>query len=825
MKTSRIVVSLLFSAVMVSAAVHVTWAQAPPPPLPSLPGGPSGDAGDDDAEVYTRGTLHEAFAVPVSNEVVVPPVVQKEPPEPVEELPPEQQPEGENVTWIAGYWAWDDDLNDYIWISGLWRDVPPGRQWIPGYWAKVPEGYQWVAGMWTEVGQTQISYLPTPPQTLERGPQIQAPGPDYFYVPGCWEYRDRYVWRGGYWAPRQREWIWIPSHYVYTPYGCCFVAGHWDLLLVDRGLCYAPVRFHRRPAVVYRPVIVIDTWDTMVMHLWIDPRRGCYAYGNYYDAAPNRYVPWYEYRGPAGRGDPLFSYYEWRNGPEYRQRLSGWHNHFASNRDFRPPATYREHVRFVETHRSTTNINLNLAIDVRKIDRDRDRDHDVRLPVALKQVSRDDESRFREQAKSWVTAAQTRRQVETEKVGRLPDATKPDRSGRPQEPKKVTLELPKAVAAVSRQDVPKLETPDKLKNVKPDKPKGDEVRVPSRTKEQRIAQEQVLKRDRPDSKKADFDAPTDVPPPPPGRGAGEQASKDDKDRKKPDARDAFGIDTPGPERGKDTTPERPGRALTPPNKTGADVQTRDVPKTTRPPVGLPGDSDKKADTRRDDSPKVDTGKPDRTPSNNTTPNRLPSTDRTPNSIPKTDRTLPPESTPKRSDDANNDKKPGTLTPIPNRLPGNDPVRDRGRSDERPGKMDNDKSPPRTSVPDLTPRKADTTPKASAPPEMNRRDSRPPGSDRPSDRQPGTERSRPSERSPSNPSVDRKQDSPKAGNQPPKSSTTEPNRRSNPPSISPPKPEPKNDRPKATTPERKAPAPKSDKDKKDEKDKDKDKKPA
>src|SRR5690242_12511823 len=104
MKTSRIVVSLLFSAVIVSTAVHVSWGQAPPP-LPSLP---AAENGDDDVEVYTRGTLHEAFAVPVSNDLIVPPAVQKEPPAPIEELPPEQQPEGENVTWIAGYWAWDD---------------------------------------------------------------------------------------------------------------------------------------------------------------------------------------------------------------------------------------------------------------------------------------------------------------------------------------------------------------------------------------------------------------------------------------------------------------------------------------------------------------------------------------------------------------------------------------------------------------------------------------------------------------------------------------------------------------------------------------------
>ena len=32
---------------------------------------------------------------------------------------PEVKPEGENVEWIPGYWAWDDAEERYIWISGV----------------------------------------------------------------------------------------------------------------------------------------------------------------------------------------------------------------------------------------------------------------------------------------------------------------------------------------------------------------------------------------------------------------------------------------------------------------------------------------------------------------------------------------------------------------------------------------------------------------------------------------------------------------------------------------------------------------------------------
>jgi hypothetical protein len=28
--------------------------------------------------------------------------------------------------------AWDDDSEEYIWVSGIWRVPPPNRQWVPG---------------------------------------------------------------------------------------------------------------------------------------------------------------------------------------------------------------------------------------------------------------------------------------------------------------------------------------------------------------------------------------------------------------------------------------------------------------------------------------------------------------------------------------------------------------------------------------------------------------------------------------------------------------------------------------------------------------------
>src|SRR5215471_12079585 len=99
-------------------------------------------------EVQTRGPVHEAFAGVVSFRPEPGVVVTKAPPDPIEEVPPDQKPAGANVAWIPGYWAWDDDRNDFLWVSGVWRSLPPGRQWVPGYWAQEGNQYQWISGYW-----------------------------------------------------------------------------------------------------------------------------------------------------------------------------------------------------------------------------------------------------------------------------------------------------------------------------------------------------------------------------------------------------------------------------------------------------------------------------------------------------------------------------------------------------------------------------------------------------------------------------------------------------------------------------------------------------
>ncbi|HZT78787.1 MAG TPA: hypothetical protein VFA26_01075 [Gemmataceae bacterium] len=252
---------------------------APPAELPPIPKG---------VEVMARGPVHEAFATPTT-EPQPTKAVPKAPPKPLDELPPEEKPEG-NAVWIGGYWAWDDERNDFLWVSGVWRVPPPGKHWVPGYWREDREKWQWVPGMWLaapqkEGAEQQVTYLPAPPAPPEVALPAQPPQPDSFYVPGCWEWRGgAYAWRAGYWARVQPGYVWVPAHYRWTPAGYVFVPGYWDLALSRRGILYAPVVVDVAvvgPAFVYTPAYAVP--DRVVVEaLFVRPCCCHYYFGDYY---------------------------------------------------------------------------------------------------------------------------------------------------------------------------------------------------------------------------------------------------------------------------------------------------------------------------------------------------------------------------------------------------------------------------------------------------------------------------------------------------------------------------------------------------------------
>ena len=318
---------------------------------------PPADPAQEQPEVLSRGPVHEAFAEPIPEQEEEGLIVPQQPPPVIDEIPPEERPEGSQYVWIPGYWAWDTDKNDYIWVSACWRAAPPNMDWVPGYWAEVPDGWEWISGYWTPVADQEPVYLPEPPPILSEEPASIQPSPDAIWVPPCMYWScDRYVYRAGYWLTAQENWIWVPSHYITTPHGYVFVAGHWDYPLERRGVLFAPVYFPagRTVSVTYCPTISINI-DLVQVNLFTRPRYRHYYFGDYYDAA---YLnigirPWFNRHRHHSRRDPIYEHCRWKHhrfNPTWDRHNRDRYQQRRENRALRPAHTFREQQ---SRHRST----------------------------------------------------------------------------------------------------------------------------------------------------------------------------------------------------------------------------------------------------------------------------------------------------------------------------------------------------------------------------------------------------------------------------------------------------------------------------------------
>ena len=340
---------------------------------------------EEGVEVLTRGPVHEAFAETVTYDPEPGIVTSKAPPAAIEEVPPEHRPEGAHVAWIPGYWGWDDERNDYLWVSGVWRALPPGRQWVPGYWGKSAQGFQWTSGYWANAKTSEVEYLSEPPATVEAGPNMDAPSVDDTWLPGCWVWQNgRYAWRPGYWAPVQQNWVWVPAHYVWAPRGYVFVDGYWDYAIGRRGTLFAPVYFNAgvygRPGFSYSPSTVIDL-GVLANHLFLRPQYQHYYFGDYYAANYGNAGFYPSYAVNSGRFgyDPIFAYNRW----QHRQD-SGWEKGVAA--DF---LNRRDH----EDARPLRTLAAQRAIDARAV-QPSGRSPALAVPLNELRTSKDSSLRF-----------------------------------------------------------------------------------------------------------------------------------------------------------------------------------------------------------------------------------------------------------------------------------------------------------------------------------------------------------------------------------------------------------------------------------------------
>ena len=69
-------------------------------------------------------------------------------------LPVYEQPvcPGEGYIWTPGYWAYDDEIDDYYWVPGTWVLAPEvGFLWTPGWWGWGGEAFIFHEGYWGPV--------------------------------------------------------------------------------------------------------------------------------------------------------------------------------------------------------------------------------------------------------------------------------------------------------------------------------------------------------------------------------------------------------------------------------------------------------------------------------------------------------------------------------------------------------------------------------------------------------------------------------------------------------------------------------------------------
>lgn len=454
---------------------------------------PSDAEDEQGTEVLTRGPVHEAFAGVVAYNPEPGVIIPKAPPVAIEEIPPDQKPEGDNITWIPGYWAWDDERNDFLWISGVWRALPPGRQWIPGYWANAGHGYQWTSGYWADARVKETTYLPPPPPTLERGPNIDAPSPDYYWVPGCWIwYGGRYAWQPGYWVVGQQDWVWSPSYYSWTPRGYVFVDGYWDYSVGYRGCLFAPVYFrsgfYTRRDYYYSPRVVIDL-DVFPDHLFFRPSyHHCY-FGDYYAINYYRsgFYASFSFQSRRYGCDPIYTHRRWQHRDD-----RGWEHHEAANyqyrrdhEDARPPRTWVAQ-KAVTANVTTTDRSLTVATTFDQLVKRKD------TPQRFQTVAKEEKQRFHQRDQEVRQSRDERRTLETKPAntpkvyhgatlqpttGKLPKssfvAPVTDQPGRDLTPPTPRQAPQPSSNVVPRRDQPTREPKEDRDNRQPEQPRRD----------------------------------------------------------------------------------------------------------------------------------------------------------------------------------------------------------------------------------------------------------------------------------------------------------------------------------------------------------------
>lgn len=260
------------------------------------------------------GPVHEAYVVQEFGTLLLE-AVPTPPPSKITELVPEQI-DSQSV-WLPGYWAWSRKYGIYLWVSGLWRRSPPGKQWISGEWQNTSEGWVWLKGFWSSMRLEDFAYISSsPPDRIDEPiPTPPAPADSAFWVPGYWRFDNalqQFVWHSGQWDVLGANWVYFPPQYIWREKGYLFNPAYWDWPMDDRGLAFCSILINPNDieTIVYKPVDGIHPLYVMELFFPYWPNFYC-LFRYHYFFHPDAWASWGA--APPWWNWPMWWCYPWQD--------------------------------------------------------------------------------------------------------------------------------------------------------------------------------------------------------------------------------------------------------------------------------------------------------------------------------------------------------------------------------------------------------------------------------------------------------------------------------------------------------------------------------
>jgi hypothetical protein len=127
------------------------------------------------------------------------------PPPPLVETPPAAP--SPDVDWVPGFWRFDPDALDYVWIAGTFVVRPPPPESAPQVVARAPE----------PPPPMPPPPAPEPSAAREIDVEISAPPPPRTEVIPAPPRVPGVVWVAGAWRLEGRAWVWVPGAWQLPP--------------------------------------------------------------------------------------------------------------------------------------------------------------------------------------------------------------------------------------------------------------------------------------------------------------------------------------------------------------------------------------------------------------------------------------------------------------------------------------------------------------------------------------------------------------------------------------------------------------------------------